>query len=233
MLELSNIEAGYGSARAISDMSFNVAHGSALALLGRNGAGKTTTLKTVMGLLQPTSGSVTFKGKDITGWPSDQIACEGIGYVPEDRRVFAGLSVIENLQAAQKPDTNQQLNWDADRLFDLFPEIARRRNASAGTLSGGEQQMLSIARAMMGNPVFLLLDEPSEGLAPVVVDRLRDALVTLRDQGVSILISEQNQRLARQISTQLVIIETGSPAFIGQFRELDDDPTIAQRFLGV
>lgn len=233
MLELADLEAGYGGAVAISGMSFNVDRGGALALLGRNGAGKTTTLKTVMGLLRPTRGTVMFNGHDITGWPPNQIAQAGIGYVPEDRRVFAGLSVIENLEAARKPDTDQQIIWNSERLFELFPEIARRREASAATLSGGEQQMLAIARAMMGNPSFLLLDEPSEGLAPVVVERLRDALIAVKNQGVSILISEQNQRLARQIAADLVIIETGSPAFAGQFRELDEDASIAQRYLGV
>ncbi len=233
MLELKDIATSYGGARAISDMSFRVEHGEALAMLGRNGAGKTTTLKTIMGLLSSILGTVVFEGADITRQTPDHIAQLGIGYVPEDRRVFSGLTVSENLEAARKPSPKGQTTWTATKLLELFPEIARRENSMAGTLSGGEQQMLSIARAMMGNPSLLLLDEPSEGLAPVVVNRLGDALSALQEQGVSMVISEQNQRLARRVANRVILIDTGSPAFTGLFSDFDQDPSIAQRHLGV
>lgn len=233
MLELKDIATSYGGARAISEMSLRVERGDALAMLGRNGAGKTTTLKTIMGLLPPIHGNVMFDGADITHNTPDQIAQLGIGYVPEDRRVFAGLSVIENLETARKPGPDENTTWTASALLELFPEIARRQDSMAGTLSGGEQQMLSIARAMMGNPSLLLLDEPSEGLAPVVVNRLGDALRALQQQGVSMVISEQNLRLARRVAKRVILIDTGSPAFTGLFSDLDQDPSIAQRHLGV
>ncbi len=233
MLEVKGIATSYGGARAISDMSFRVERGEALAMLGRNGAGKTTTLKTIMGLLPSIDGAVMYEGTDITRQSPDQIAQLGIGYVPEDRRVFSGLTVTENLEAARKPSADAQTTWAAPALLNLFPEIARRQNSMAGTLSGGEQQMLSIARAMMGNPSLLLLDEPSEGLAPVVVNRLGDALRALQEQGVSMLISEQNQRLARRVAKRVILIDTGSPVFTGLFSDLDLDPTMAQRHLGV
>lgn len=233
MLELKDITTSYGGARAISEMSFSVAQGEALAMLGRNGAGKTTTLKTIMGLLHPIQGDIIFEGETIVGKTSDQIAQMGIGFVPEDRRVFFGLTVIENLEVAKKPGPYLNTDWTATALLELFPEIARRQNSMAGTLSGGEQQMLSIARAMMGNPTLLLLDEPSEGLAPVVVSRLADALIALKNQGVSMVVSEQNQRLARRVSERVILIDTGSPAFTGSFDDLDKEPAIALRHLGV
>lgn len=233
MLELKDISTSYGGARAVSEMSFRVERGDALAMLGRNGAGKTTTLKTIMGLLSPSNGTVMFEDADITHNTPDQIAQLGIGYVPEDRRVFTGLTVIENLETARKPGPDANTTWTATTLLELFPEIARRQDSMAGTLSGGEQQMLSIARAMMGNPSLLLLDEPSEGLAPVVVNRLGDALRALQEQGVSMVISEQNLRLARRVAKRVILIDTGSPAFTGLFNDLDQDPSIAQRHLGV
>lgn len=233
MLELKNIATSYGGARAISEMSFHIERGEALAMLGRNGAGKTTTLKTIMGLLEPIRGNVLLNNKDITGNTPDQIAQMGIGYVPEDRRVFSGLTVVENLEAAEKVGPDGNAIWTISALFELFPEIARRQQSMAGTLSGGEQQMLSIARAMMGNPTLLLLDEPSEGLAPVVVHRLGDALITLKNQGVSMVISEQSQRLARRVTERVILLDIGSPAFTGFFSDLDKDPAIALRHLGV
>jgi branched-chain amino acid transport system ATP-binding protein len=233
MLKLNDITTSYGGARAISDVSLHVASGQALTILGRNGAGKTTTLKTIMGLLKPIKGTVSFNDEDITAKAPDQIAQLGIGYVPEDRRVFAGLTVIENLEAARKLNPGAGTLWTASALLDLFPEIARRQDSLAGTLSGGEQQMLSIARAMMGNPSLLLLDEPSEGLAPVVVNRLGESLLELQSQGVSMLVSEQNQRLARRITKNVLLIDTGMLVFTGSFAKLDQNPDVIQRHLGV
>ncbi|MGJ3261041.1 MAG: ABC transporter ATP-binding protein [Rhodospirillales bacterium] len=232
MLEVRDLRSGYGNALAVDGISFGVARGESLAILGRNGAGKTTTLKTVTGLIRPWSGAIDFKGRPIAGLTADTIARAGIGYVPEDRRIFESLSVTENLLAGEKPGANGTA-WTTARVFDLFPEIARRADAAAGTLSGGERQMLAVGRALMGNPELLLLDEPSEGLAPVVVNRLGEALGALRDDGIAILISEQNRRLARQVAEDLVIIETGRIVFGGSFAGLDTDPDIAARHLGV
>ncbi len=232
MLEVRDLRSGYGNALAVDGISFGVARGESLAILGRNGAGKTTTLKTLTGLIRPWSGAIDFKGRPIAGLTADTIARAGIGYVPEDRRIFESLSVTENLLAGEKPGANGTA-WTTARVFDLFPEIARRADAAAGTLSGGERQMLAVGRALMGNPELLLLDEPSEGLAPVVVNRLGEALGALRDDGIAILISEQNRRLARQVAEDLVIIETGRIVFSGSFAGLDTDPDIAARHLGV
>lgn len=233
MLDVQNIRSGYGKALAIEDISFTLGQSESLAILGRNGAGKTTTLKTVMGLLPAWQGQIVFKGEDIAGLAPDAIARAGIGYVPEDRRIFESLSVTENLLSGEKAGVSGVAPWTADRIFDLFPEIARRRTAAAGTLSGGERQMLAVGRALMGNPELLLLDEPSEGLAPVVVQRLGDALGELRRTGIAILISEQNRRLARQVAENVVIMETGRIAYRGTFADLDTNPGITARLLGV
>jgi len=233
MLEVRDLKAGYGKALAIDGVSFNVGASESLAVLGRNGAGKSTTLKSLIGLNRPWAGRVDFKGTDIAGWTPDRIAHAGIGYVPEERRIFESLSVAENLLAGEKPGLGANPAWTAGRVFDLFPEIGRRRGAPAGTLSGGERQMLAVARALMGNPELLLLDEPSEGLAPVVVQRLGDALSGLRREGIAIIISEQNRRLARRVADNTVIMETGRIAYRGDFTDLDAHPEIVERLLGV
>lgn len=233
MLDVRNLQSGYGKALAIDGISFTLDAPGSLAILGRNGAGKSTLIKSIMGLIRPWSGDVTFKDAAIAGWPTDRIACAGIGYVPEERRIFESLSVIENLLAGEKPGTDGTPRWTAPGIFEMFPEIARRRDAAAGTLSGGERQMLAIGRALMGNPELLLLDEPSEGLAPVVVNRLGDVLRALRGEGISILIAEQNRRLARTVADQAIIMETGRIAWRGSFADMDADPDIARRLLGV
>lgn len=233
MLDVRNLTSGYAGALAIEDISFSLGASESLAILGRNGAGKTTTLKTLMGLIRPWSGEIEFKGTAVQELSSDRIAHTGIAYVPEERRIFESLSVTENLIAGEKPGPGGGVDWTAGRVFDLFPEIARRRTAPAGTLSGGERQMLAIGRALMGNPELLLLDEPSEGLAPVVVNRLGDALAALRGDGIAILISEQNRRLARRIADNMMIMETGRIAYRGSFAQLDQDPDVAARLLGV
>ena len=186
-----------------------------------------------MGLIRPWSGTITFDGTDITGWSSDRIARAGIGYVPEDRRVFPSLSVSENLETGAKPGSTGTAPWSMDKVFHLFPEIARRRSAAAGTLSGGERQMLAIGRALMGNPRLLLLDEPSEGLAPVVVNRLGIAFGALANDGIAILIAEQNRRLAASVAQSVVILETGRIGYQGDFEALAADPAISARYLGL
>lgn len=233
MLEVQNIQSGYGKALAIDDITFQLGASESLAILGRNGAGKTTTLKTIMGLTPAWQGRIVLKGDDIVNFSPDTIARAGIGYVPEERRIFESLSVTENLQTGEKTGASGATSWTVDRVFELFPEIARRSMAPAGTLSGGERQMLAVGRALMGNPELLLLDEPSEGLAPVVVNRLGDALIELRRAGIAILISEQNRRLARLTAENVVIMETGRIAYRGTFEELDKNPEITARLLGV
>lgn len=233
MLKVTGLQSGYGKALAIDGISLRLDAASGLALLGRNGAGKSTTLKSIMGLIPPWQGDIRFKGEMIGDRPPEHIAHAGIGYVPEERRIFESLSVVENLLTGEKSGSGELRPWTTARVFELFPEIARRRSAPAGTLSGGERQMLAISRALMGNPELLLLDEPSEGLAPVVVNRLASVFSTLRTEGIAILISEQNRKLARAVAENLVILETGSIAYSGTFSSLDTDPGIARRFLAI
>ena len=202
-------------------------------ITGSNGAGKSTTIKSVMGLCDVYDGRITLDGVTLSGQSPDSIARAGVGYVPEDRRVFTDLSVMENLETGQKAGADGAVIWTASKVFDLFPEIARRRDATAGTLSGGERQMLAIARALMGNPCILLLDEPSEGLAPVVVQRLGETLSALALEGLTLLLAEQNKALARRLANNVVILETGHVVFTGTFDDLDRMPELLQRYLGV
>ncbi|MDA0997062.1 MAG: ABC transporter ATP-binding protein [Proteobacteria bacterium] len=232
MLEVQGLAAGYGAAAVIAGIDLALSDDDALTLIGRNGAGKSTAIKAIMGVNRPTAGSIAFQGRRIDGKGARAAALAGIAYVPEDRRIFQDLSVAENLEAGRKPGP-AATTWTAARVFELFPEIARRRHAPAGTLSGGEKQMLAIGRALMGNPVLLLLDEPSEGLAPVVVDRLADVLLELRRDGIAILLSEQSRRLATRVSERVMVLETGRIVFSGTFADLDADPGIALRYLGV
>lgn len=233
MLEVNNLTAGYGAARAISELTFRVPTAGAVALLGRNGAGKSTTIKSVMGLCDIYDGRITLDGVTLSGQNPDAIARASVGYVPEDRRVFTDLSVMENLETGKKAGADGAVIWTAPKVFDLFPEIARRRDASAGTLSGGERQMLAIARALMGNPRILLLDEPSEGLAPVVVQRLGETLSALAVEGLTLLLAEQNKALARRLANNVVILETGHMVFTGTFDDLDRMPELLKRYLSV
>ena len=225
MLDIQNLIVGYGKAQVIDQLSFQVDPKTGLALLGRNGAGKSTTLKTVMGLLKLWSGDILLDGQSISGL--------GIGYVPEERRIFADLTVIENLVTGAKPGASGDIFWTQSRVFELFPEIARRRHADAGSLSGGERQMLAIARALVGNPRFLLLDEPSEGLAPVVVQKLGLVLSALRQENVGLLVAEQNQNLASHLVDHALILETGVNRHISTFNELRSHPEVVKKYLGM
>ncbi len=233
MLEVERLITGYGKAKVIDRLGFEADIGNGLALLGRNGAGKSTTLKAIMGILKPWSGDVSLDGQSLIGLPTDEIAQLGIGYVPEDRRIFADLSVTENRITGMKSGPMGEAFWDKTRVFDLFPEIARRRDAAAGSLSGGERQMLAIARALVGNPRFLLLDEPSEGLAPVVANRLGDALSELQGEKIGLLVAEQNLKLASRFAARALILETGQCRFTGTFNALLAQPEMTQNYLGV
>lgn len=233
MLEVSGLDAYYGRARVLFGVDLRVGRGEAVALLGRNGAGKSTTLKSLMGLVPPAAGRVRFLERDMGNLPVHHIARLGLGYVPEDRRVFPELTIAENLEVGRQPPRPEVPVWTPERLYELFPALAGLRDRPAGRTSGGEQQMLTIARTLMGNPALLLLDEPSEGLAPVVVEQLAEALLTLKRAGVSLLLSEQNPGFARRIGDRVYLIEQGRIRHACDFAELDADPELRRNYLGV
>ncbi|MEI9475298.1 MAG: ABC transporter ATP-binding protein [Deltaproteobacteria bacterium] len=231
ILEVDDLHTCYVSSHILFGVSLGVNKGEAVALVGRNGAGKSTTLKSVMGILKPLSGCIKFKNEDITGLSSYVIAQKGVGYVPEDRRVFAHLSVEENLKVAEKYQTERV--WTMEKIFELFPHLGRLKRRKAGSLSGGEQQMLTVARTMMGNPELCLLDEPSEGLAPLIVQALCQQLCQIKSEGVSLVLSEQNMLLAKTICDRVYIIEKGTIPYHGTVQELQANKAIAKTYLAV
>jgi branched-chain amino acid transport system ATP-binding protein len=234
MLSVSGLSARYGRAEVLAGVSLDVSAGEVLVLLGRNGAGKSTTIKAVMGLVRPSAGRVVLEGRDITGAAPFEAARLGLGYVPEDRRVFAGLTVAENLEVGRKAAQGRGGEaWTAERMYALFPSLAAMRERPAGRMSGGEQQMLSIGRTLMGNPRLLLLDEPSEGLAPVVVERMAVAVRELKARGLSILLSEQNLQLAGAVGDSAAIIEGGRIRWRGGLEALMRDEETQSRYLAV
>lgn len=231
VLEVSNLHSYYGSSHVLFGISLWVNRGKAVALLGRNGAGKSTTLKSIMGILKPREGGIKFEGKDIIGLRPYIIAQRGIGYVPEDRRMFPYLSVEENLTVAEK---NKDVGiWTMDKIFELFPHLGELKHRKAGSLSGGEQQMLAVARTLMGNPVICLLDEPSEGLAPLIIQAMSQQFLEIMHEGVSLLLSEQNMLLATSLCDSVFIIEKGEIRFHGTMDELQADKSIAKAHLAV
>ena len=214
LLTVNHLSAWYGRAKAIFDLSFEVKKGEVVALMGVNGAGKSTTLKAIMNMMDRKEGQVIFNGQDISKAPSYQIARAGLGFVPEDRRVFSELTVKENLLTGRQPerywpDGEAVFYWTEDRLYQLFPNLGKMVHRPGGKMSGGEQQMLSVARSLMGNPYMVLLDEPSEGVAPVIVDQMIEMIVELKKKGISILISEQNYHLAKQVADRYYILSMG------------------------
>lgn len=233
MLNIQSIHSYYGKAHILDDLSFEVGRGEVVALLGRNGAGKSTTMKSVMQLVRPRSGSVTFLDKELVGVPSYHVARNGIGYVPEDRRIFSDLTVMENLEVGRQPKRVDAPEWTVDQLFELFPNLSERRTNRGKHMSGGEQQMLTIARTLMGNPALLLLDEPSEGIAPVIVEQMVETIKTLKSEGLTVVISEQNLHFARAVADRAIIIESGEKKFDGSFAELEAHPEIRDAYLSV
>ena len=233
MLEVKGVNSFDGKAHVLNDLNFSVEAGTVVALLGRNGAGKTTTMQSIMQLVRPRSGSVIYKGQDITGWPSHKVARAGLGYVPEERRIFTQLTVLENLEVGRQPPREGCTTWTDDMVFDLFPNLAERRSNRGKALSGGEQQMLTIARTLMGNPAFILLDEPSEGIAPVIVEQMARVILQLKDEGLTVLLSEQNLHFAQAVADGVVIIEHGTQKFVGTLAELQANPEIRDQYLSV
>jgi branched-chain amino acid transport system ATP-binding protein len=232
-LTVTNLEARYGQPRILFDVSFAVGEGEAVALLGRNGAGKTTTLRSIVGLVADRKGAIQFQGEDISRMPTYEIGRRGLGWVPEDRRIFTELTVLENLEVGRQPQREGAPTWTPERLFELFPNLAEMRQRLGGRMSGGEQQMLTIARTLMGNPSLVLLDEPSEGLAPKIVEQMAAAILAMKREGLALVISEQNLRFARLISDRAVIIEKGRIRYTGTIAELEANPEIRDVYLAV
>jgi branched-chain amino acid transport system ATP-binding protein len=233
ILEVSNIYTAYGLSQILFGVSLKVQEGEVLSLLGRNGVGKTTTLRSIMGLTPPKSGSIKWRGEEIVGRPTYEISRLGIGFVPEDRRIFSDLTVWENLDVGIQPGRKRENVWTLERVFELFPALKPIQSRKGGYLSGGEQQMLTIARTLMGNPDLLLLDEPSEGLAPIVVQQLGEQIAKLRREGMTILLCEQNQRFSLNLSDRIYILEKGTIKFEGTVQDFLKDEKIGRTYLAV
>lgn len=233
MLTVTGLSAHYGRAHILDGVALQVGAGEVVVVLGRNGAGKSTTMKAIMGLVPPSAGSIRFRGQEIAGCEPFEIARLGLGYVPEERRIFSELTVMENLEVGRRPAPPDLAPWTPERLFVLFPSLGGMRDRPGGRMSGGEQQMLTIARTLMGNPRLVLLDEPSEGLAPVVVDRMAEAIRALKAEGLSILLSEQNLHFARTVSDRATIIEKGRIRWAGTIPELMEAEEVREQYLSV
>ncbi|WP_398482062.1 ABC transporter ATP-binding protein [Tardiphaga sp.] len=238
LLEVSGLNAWYGAAHILFDVALNVRRGEVISLMGRNGAGKSTTLKSIMGLLSRCKGQISFLGQDIGGKAPFQVARMGLGFVPEDRRVFADLTVTENLETGKQaprhwPDGTPALNWTPDALYELFPNLGQMQNRRGGQMSGGEQQMLTVARTLMGNPLLVLLDEPSEGVAPVIVEQMAHMILALKARGASILLSEQNFHFARLVSDRAYVLEKGQIMYEGSMQDLARNEDIQRAYLSV
>jgi len=233
LLDVRDIHTAYGLSRVLFGVSVEVHAGECVCLLGRNGVGKTTTIRSIMGLTPPQAGRIVWKGADITGWPSYRVARAGLGFVPEDRRIFADLTVWENLDVAGRTARTGVGTWSVERVFDLFPQLRDLTRRNGGFLSGGEQQMLTIARTLMGNPELLLLDEPSEGLAPLVVEHLQEQIARLKREGLTILLAEQNVDFSLALADRVYVLEKGAIRFSGPASRLRDDDALRRELLAL
>jgi len=234
LLEVSHIDTYYGDSHILFELSLEVAEGEVVCLLGRNGAGKTTTVRSIIGLTPPRSGRISLRSRPIAGLPAYRVARQGIGFVPEDRRVFGNLTVHENLEVARRTWGNGAQNiWTEERVYELFPILRSRRGQLAGTMSGGEQQMLTIARTLMGSPDILLLDEPSEGLAPLVVETLREQLGQLKKTGLTMILAEQNVRFVSDLGDRVYILENGMVKYTGSMEAFLADAEVRRAYLAV
>jgi len=230
MLEVEGIHTFYGLSHILFGVSLKVDPGEVVCLLGRNGAGKTTTMKSIIGITPPKQGSIRFKGEEIIGMEPYLLTRRGIGYIPDDRRIFADLTVGENLEIAERK-TKEGEGWSKERIYGMFPALKNIESRKGGCLSGGEQKMLAIARALMGNPEFILLDEPFEGLAPLLVLALEDRIKKLREVGLTVLIAEQNVRSTLKISDRSYIIDNGQIRYHGSIEELRDNEEVRKKYL--
>jgi branched-chain amino acid transport system ATP-binding protein len=238
MLSVENLSASYGAARILYGLSFEVGRGEVVALMGRNGAGKSTTMKAIMGLIAERDGAVHFNGSDISRLKPYEIARLGLGFTPEDRRIFADLTVLENLDIGRQPprifrDGVPAPLWNEEKLLSLFPNLGEMPNRPGGRMSGGEQQMLTVARTLMGNPLLVLLDEPSEGVAPLIVEQMANTIVELKRAGVSILLSEQNVHFAELVSDRAYVLEKGQLQWSGSMAQLAGNIDIQRTYLTV
>lgn len=230
MLQIEGIHTFYGLSHILFDVSLEVSKGEIVCILGRNGAGKSTTMKSIMGLAPPRQGSIRFQNRDITGVKPHQIARMGMGFVPDDRRVFFDLTVEENLEISER-GVEKPNSWDRYRVYEFFQPLKHIRSRKAGLLSGGEQQMLTIGRALVTNPDLLLLDEPTEGLAPILVGMLEDHILALKDSGLTILLAEQNQKTALNLSDRGYILDNGAIRYQGKIEDLRQNEEIMRRYL--
>lgn len=233
LLELENVETCYGLSQVLFGVSLRVEPGEIVALLGRNGVGKTTIMRTIIGLTPPRSGVVRWQGEEVQGMAPHRISRRGIGFVPEDRRIFPDLTVWENLDIARRTGPGGNNRFTEDRIYDIFPKLKELRTRQGGVLSGGEQQMLTIARSLMANPTLLLLDEPSEGLAPLIVEAMRQQIDVLRREGLSILLAEQSLEFVLSLSDRVYILEKGEVKFTGSADEVRGNERLLQQYLTV
>jgi branched-chain amino acid transport system ATP-binding protein len=238
MLDVEGLSAWYGAAQILFDLSFRVGRGEVVALMGRNGAGKSTTIKSLIALVAQRSGRVRFLGEDISRLEPFEIARRGLGFVPEDRRIFSDLTVLENLDIGRQPprhraDGRPAPSWTPEKLFAIFPNLAAMPNRRGAHMSGGEQQMLTVARTLMGNPLLVLLDEPSEGVAPVIVEEMANTIIELKKEGLSVLLSEQNIRFAELVCDRVYVLEKGQLQWDGRMADLARDVDVQRRLLSV
>ena len=233
LLQVEGLNTHYGRAHILADVALNVGRGEIVVLLGRNGAGKSTTMKSIMGLVRASAGTVRFADADITGWAPHDIARAGLGYVPEERRIFGELTVMENLEVGRQRPRADAPAWTPDRLFAIFPNLAEMRQRPGARMSGGEQQMLTIARTLMGNPRAILLDEPSEGLAPRIVEQMASTIRDLKREGLTVVLSEQNLNFASLVSDRAYIIEKGRIRYSGTMADLARNEAVRAQYLSV
>ena len=233
LLKVEGLNTYYGRAHILADLAMEARQGEVVVLLGRNGAGKSTTMKSIIGLVPAQSGTIMFEGERIENHAPYRIARLGLGYVPEERRIFTELSVMENLEVGRQPARDGGPAWTPERLFELFPNLGRMKDRPGGRMSGGEQQMLTIARTLMGNPRLILLDEPSEGLAPVIVEQMAKTILQLKAEGLTVMLSEQNLHFSQMVADRAYIIEKGRIRYQGTMAELAADAAVHEQYLSV
>jgi branched-chain amino acid transport system ATP-binding protein len=233
ILRVDDIDVFYGASQILFGVSFGVEKGQSLALLGRNGAGKSTTMKAIIGIAPTRRGTVSVRGTPVHKFTPDRIARQGVGFVPEDRQIFPEHSVDDNLKIAIKPGVGGRVDWTLEKIYDVFPILASMRGRMGGRLSGGEQQMLTIARTLMGNPDVVLLDEPSEGLAPIIVEKIGELIQRLREMGTTLIVAEQNMHFCLDIASHVAVIDKGHIVYRGSIDELRANDDVKKRYLAV